>query len=61
MSLRTVREDLDLGAIVAEIAESLGGAGGGHRKAAGARIPIGGFPSFVRELDKVMGLSRRRG
>jgi len=58
LSLRTLREDLDLGAIVAEIAGSLGGVGGGHKKAAGARIPIGSFPSFVRELDRVVCLSR---
>ncbi len=58
LSLRTIREDLDLGAIVAEIAEKLGGVGGGLRKAAGARIPVGSFPSFVRELDRVVNLRR---
>ncbi len=38
--------------LVSKVAEELGGVGGGHTNAAGARIPKGLFQEFVRMLDK---------
>ena len=39
MSLRTERDDIDLNAILRDITQRLGGSGGGHPKASGARVP----------------------
>ena len=51
MSLRTARDDIDLNAILRIIAPRFGGTGGGHPKAAGARIPINSFERFVEALN----------
>lgn len=51
MSLRTEREDIDLNAILREIAPRFGGEGGGHPKASGARIPSAHFGKFVEALN----------
>lgn len=52
MSLRTSDPRINLEEIVGKIARSLGGSGGGHRSAAGARIPEGRFEDFIEMLDR---------
>ena len=49
MSLRAVGE-VDLNIALRRIAPRFGGSGGGHPKAAGARIPIDKFNAFLRAL-----------
>ena len=53
MSLRSVREGLDLDRILRRLAPSFGGTGGGHPKAAGASIPVESFQLFVKALDEL--------
>ncbi|MEM2696052.1 MAG: DHH family phosphoesterase [Thermoproteota archaeon] len=55
MSLRTCRADLDLNRILRRIAPRLGGSGGGHPMAAGARVPEEKFELFIEELSKAIG------
>lgn len=50
MSLRTCRRDLDLNRILRQITPKLGGSGGGHPTAAGARVPEEKFKTFIEEL-----------
>jgi single-stranded-DNA-specific exonuclease len=51
MSLRTERDDLDLNAILREVAPRFGGTGGGHPKASGARVLSTSFEKFVEALN----------
>ncbi|MGQ9760186.1 MAG: DHHA1 domain-containing protein [Candidatus Methanomethylicaceae archaeon] len=51
MSLRTPVEGLELNKEVIEVAGRLGGSGGGHAKAAGARVPAERFKDFIEELN----------
>lgn len=44
------RVDVDLGAVTAQIAQSVGGFGGGHPKASGARIPAVRLTDFIQAL-----------
>ncbi|MEM2612011.1 MAG: DHHA1 domain-containing protein [Thermoproteota archaeon] len=53
MSVRSVSLN-NLHKIVSKVAEELGGVGGGHANAAGARIPKGLFPEFIRRLDEML-------
>ncbi len=50
MSIRAL-EDLDLNDLVRELTPKLGGEGGGHSRAAGARLPEETFKEFLRYLD----------
>jgi RecJ-like exonuclease len=52
MSLRTVEERIDLNDILRRITPKLGGSGGGHPQAAGARVPKENFQALIRELNK---------
>jgi len=53
MSVRSV--DLNnLQEIVSTVAESLGGAGGGHSNAAGARVPQDQFMEFISGIDRAI-------
>jgi RecJ-like exonuclease len=54
MSLRTCEKSIDLNSILRRIAPSLGGSGGGHPQAAGARIPEEKFSDFIRELNEAI-------
>jgi RecJ-like exonuclease len=54
MSLRTCRGDIDLNRILRRIAPGLGGSGGGHPSAAGARIPEGRFREFIEGLNAAL-------
>lgn len=52
MSLRTPFEGIELNKIAMEVAEELGGSGGGHPRAAGARVPKEKFPEFIDGINK---------
>lgn len=52
LSLRTSEETIDLGSILRRMTPSLGGSGGGHPNAAGARIPKENLGKFLQELDE---------
>ncbi len=54
MSLRTPMEGLELNKAVIEIAGRMGGSGGGHAKAAGARVPADRFKVFLEELNSAI-------
>jgi RecJ-like exonuclease len=54
MSLRTCEKDIDLNKILRCIAPKLGGSGGGHPAAAGARVPEKKFLEFIKELNKTL-------
>jgi RecJ-like exonuclease len=51
MSLRTPSDVIDLNRIVSEITPALGGSGGGHPKAAGARVPLEKWQQFLSDLN----------
>ena len=51
MSLRTSNPEVDLNRLLRMIATKLGGSGGGHPAAAGARIPKENFQKFLNELN----------
>ncbi len=52
MSLRTISERINLNSLLRVICPKLGGTGGGHIKAAGARIPYNNIQAFFDELNK---------
>ncbi|MDA4126326.1 MAG: DHHA1 domain-containing protein [Thaumarchaeota archaeon] len=53
VSLRGTSEcKVHLGRTVAKISVSLGGSGGGHRKAAGCRVPVSKVDALIRALAK---------
>jgi oligoribonuclease NrnB/cAMP/cGMP phosphodiesterase (DHH superfamily) len=53
VSLRSTSESsLHLGTTIAKIAARLGGSGGGHRKAAGCRVPISKADEMIEALAK---------
>lgn len=54
MSLRTCDKSIDLNSMLRSIVPKLGGSGGGHPSAAGARIPEEKFDEFIKELNKVL-------
>jgi RecJ-like exonuclease len=50
-----VKKGLNLGTACKEVAEKLGGAGGGHDIAAGATFPLKSQSKFLKEMDRVVG------
>ncbi len=52
MSLRTSSAELDLNRLLRQVVPKLGGSGGGHRAAAGARIPKDKIEIFLSELNE---------
>lgn len=48
------RIKLKLNELAEDAAESVGGAGGGHSEAAGAKIPLGTFNKFLEKLNKMI-------
>lgn len=52
MSIRTCRRDLDLNSLTRRIAVKLGGSGGGHPQAAGARVPENSFHEFIKMMNE---------
>ncbi len=51
MSLRSHSDKVDLSRMLPQIVERFGGTGGGHPKAAGARVPVEKFDQFLRLID----------
>mgnify|MGYP000008671881 CR=1 FL=1 len=51
---RSNDRELQLNKIMEEAAESVGGSGGGHPRAAGARIPKDAFGKFLDAVDKML-------
>jgi single-stranded-DNA-specific exonuclease len=49
------RPDVNLGRIMREVAEKVGGVGGGHARAAGARIPLLAYERFASEVSSLLG------
>jgi len=54
MSLRTTSDTIDLNRILIEITPAFGGSGGGHPKAAGARVPEGRWREFLVALNRAV-------
>ena len=54
MSLRSSSERIDLNRMLRRITKKIGGSGGGHPNAAGARIPKGKFEDFLEELNATL-------
>lgn len=52
VSLRTTRDDIDLGLIAKEFTENYGISGGGHKKAAGAIIKTEDIEKFIEFIKK---------
>jgi RecJ-like exonuclease len=52
LSLRAKKQTVDLNKILRKITPSLGGSGGGHPVAAGARIPKKNLSKFIDRLNK---------
>jgi single-stranded-DNA-specific exonuclease len=48
------RVKLKLNELAEEAAEAVHGSGGGHTEAAGAKIPLGSFKTFLEKLDKMI-------
>ena len=56
-----VKRGLNLAAVMQEASRALGGEGGGHDVAAGATIPRGSEPEFLRLADKIVAGQLRPG
>ncbi len=52
MSLRAVKGVIDLNKVLRKAVKRLGGTGGGHPEAAGARIPVKAFETLIVILNK---------
>ena len=48
---------LNLSLAIQKSSESIGGSGGGHAHAAGARFPANKFRSFLSNLNKMLNLN----
>jgi len=48
------KPEVNLGKIMREVAEKVGGIGGGHARAAGARIPLLAYERFVSEITALL-------
>jgi single-stranded-DNA-specific exonuclease len=54
VSLRTPSDTIDLNAILSVLAPTLGGSGGGHAKAAGARVPKEKWLQLITGLNRAI-------
>ncbi|MEM1586608.1 MAG: DHHA1 domain-containing protein [Candidatus Bathyarchaeia archaeon] len=54
MSIRTCEKNIDLNRILRQMSLKLGGSGGGHPQAAGARIPEENFSKFIEDLNEAI-------
>ncbi len=54
ITLRSPEYSIDLSSLAEKAAEAVGGAGGGHSHAAGARIPLDKFDDFLAEVNKFL-------
>jgi RecJ-like exonuclease len=48
-------KDLNLGLVIKEVVKGIGGTGGGHAAAAGAKIPLEQYEKFIAEIAKKVG------
>jgi RecJ-like exonuclease len=48
-------KDLNLGLVIKEVVKEIGGTGGGHAAAAGAKIPLEQYEKFIAEIAKKVG------
>jgi len=55
VTMRSRDYSIPLNLLAEDAAESVGGSGGGHPQAAGARIPMNKFDGFVKELNRLLG------
>jgi len=56
-----LRKGIDLGFLIKQAAEQVGGSGGGHNVAAGAIIPSQALDKFVKIVDNLVGKSLKSG
>lgn len=54
ITMRSRDYSVQLNQLAEEAGESVGGSGGGHPQAAGARIPISKFKDFLKELNSLL-------
>ncbi len=54
VTMRTRDASLQLNTLAEDAAEAVGGSGGGHSQAAGARIPLDKFDAFLKELNRLL-------
>lgn len=54
ITMRTRDYSIKLNVLADKAAESVGGSGGGHASAAGAKIPLGTFRKFMDELNRLL-------
>ncbi|WP_455367455.1 DHH family phosphoesterase [[Eubacterium] cellulosolvens] len=54
ISKKLVEKEIHLGEILSTLSKELGGLGGGHNVAAGAKIPISKLEGFLNEVDKTV-------
>jgi single-stranded-DNA-specific exonuclease len=57
MSLRTCDERINLNGPLRDIAPELGGSGGGHPMAAGARVPEKNFEKLLTQINERLDMS----
>ena len=54
VTLRARDERIPLNRLAEKSSEMVGGSGGGHPRAAGARIPLGSFETFLEKINKTL-------
>lgn len=54
VTMRARSKDFRLNKLAEDAADAVKGAGGGHSEAAGAKIPVGTFRTFLQKLDKMI-------
>ena len=55
ITMRSRDYSIPLNRLAEDAAEAVGGSGGGHPQASGARIPLDRFDEFIRELNRLLG------
>jgi len=56
ITMRRRDEKIKIGKVAEKAAEKVGGSGGGHDAAGGARIPVGSLDRFLNEVNKLIKL-----
>ena len=54
ITMRSRDYSIPLNHLAEDAAEAMGGSGGGHPQAAGARIPLNRFNDFVKEINRIL-------
>ncbi|HDD45924.1 MAG TPA: DHH family phosphoesterase [Candidatus Aenigmarchaeota archaeon] len=60
LTIRSRDETITLNRLAEDVAISLGGSGGGHERAAGARIPKGTFDRFLEAVNAIFSDKKKR-